>query len=66
MEVLPGSLFFTLANFTLVPRVDTEERIEEKQVFRIAETENSGQTRGNGDEEEGLLRTAAPVADRSE
>lgn len=57
---------FTLASFTLIPRVDTEERVEEKQAFRITETKNSSQTRGHGHEEEGLLRTAAPVADRSE
>lgn len=57
---------FTLASFTPIPCVDTEERVEEKQAFRVTETKKSSQTRGHGHEEEGLLRTAAPVADRSE
>lgn len=42
MEVLAGSpLVFSLASFTLVPRVDTAEKIEEKQVFRNAEKQKT-------------------------
>lgn len=36
---------FTLASFTSVPRVDTEETTEEKEVSRIAETKQIGPNR---------------------
>lgn len=55
---------FIRASFTVIPRVDTEERTEEKRVFGIAETRTEPEPEENGHEEEGLVRTAAPLTDR--
>lgn len=56
----------SFANFTGVQRVDVGERISEKQVFRVADTQTRAENRENGHEQEGFVRTEAPVAIRGE
>lgn len=52
-----------VATFKLVPRVDSEDKIEEKQNFLSHNRhEPRPKPEENGHEEEGLLRAQAPVA----
>lgn len=61
------SSIFTHASFTLVPRVDTErEDRGESSFFAPQRPELTPKPEENGHEEEGLLRTEAPVADGGE